>query len=243
MKPQRGHRPIALAAAAALPLSAGAQCVPEWRAYSGPHLDAPVFTLTTWERDISGPEREVVVAGGNFSGAGSSWTGQAALWDGAQWHRMGAGVVGTTYATAVYAHNGVSGTAQPVIGGLFTHSASTVINRIARFDGTSWQPFGAGVSIPGSTFNATVYSLAVHHGDLIAGGIFTQAGNVPAEGIARWDGQDWHAFPGNYNTAFALGSQGGQLYIGGWFEVPGGTGTFDRTGILVGRGRNQLPPR
>jgi hypothetical protein len=39
--------------------------------------------------------------------------------------------------------------------------------------------------------NDVVYSLTVFDGDLIAGGIFTEAGDTSASYIARWDGFEW----------------------------------------------------
>src|SRR5438093_110518 len=34
------------------------------------------------------------------------------------------------------------------------------------------------------------------NGDLVVGGYFRWAGNVAAKGLARWDGSQWHSFPG-----------------------------------------------
>ena len=44
-------------------------------------------------------------------------------------------------------------------------------------------------SYPGC--NDRVCALTVYDGDLIAGGFFTEAGDVPVARIARWDGHTW----------------------------------------------------
>ena len=56
-------------------------------------------------------------------------------------------------------------------------------NHIARWDGTAWHPLGSGM-------NGFVDALAFGpDGSLYAGGKFTTAGGVTANGIARWDGR------------------------------------------------------
>jgi hypothetical protein len=66
---------------------------------------------------------------------------------------------------------------------------------------------------------------------LYAGGEFTTAGGVTANGIARWDGAAWHPlgsgiegdpYPGVY--ALAVGSDN-SLYAGGYFTTAGGVAT------------------
>src|SRR5688572_22418011 len=56
---------------------------------------------------------------------------------------------------------------------------------ISRLTETGWQTVGGGV-------NDEVLALAVFNGDLIAGGLFYNAGGVPVSHIARWDGRSWH---------------------------------------------------
>ena len=59
-------------------------------------------------------------------------------------------------------------------------------------------------------------------GDLIVGGEFTQAGGVTARGIARWDGQAWHALGAGLNgNGYALAVYDGDLIVGGWFTEAG----------------------
>ena len=72
----------------------------------------------------------------------------------------------------------------------------------------------------------TAYTLAVApDGDLYLGGSFSAVGQLAAAGIARWDGQRWHALgagiPGGYVYALAFGPDGA-LYAGGYFTQAGG---------------------
>ena len=69
-----------------------------------------------------------------------------------------------------------------VAGGKFATAGGVSANRIAAWDGVSWQPLGDGIT------GYSVVAMTVHAGDLIVGGSFTSAGGVPAENVAAWDG-------------------------------------------------------
>jgi len=99
---------------------------------------------------------------------------------------------------------------QPVIGGDFLIADGSVCNRIARWNGSSWQPLGIGV-------DAGVRAIAaLPNGDLVAGGSFTLAGGQPAAAVARWNGSSWSpmgaGLPGQV-TALQLASNG-ELWAG-----------------------------
>jgi hypothetical protein len=77
--------------------------------------------------------------------------------------------------------------------------------------------------------NSQVDALTTYDGQLVAAGGFTLAGGVAASHIASWNGSSWQAFPGAgvWSTsggfeATALGSYGGRLVVGGWFDRAGG---------------------
>ena len=92
---------------------------------------------------------------------------------------------GTVYAATIWGPNTVE--PQPkmlVVAGQFTLAGSTTVNRIAAWDGNSWQPLGSGVG-------NTVRALTVYNGDLIAAGEFTTAGGSTRYRIAKWDGTAW----------------------------------------------------
>src|SRR5207249_465509 len=72
------------------------------------------------------------------------------------------------------------------IGGQFMSVGGVSVNRIAKWDGSSWSALGSGV-------NSGVLALAVSGSDVYAGGAFTTAINgdgiaVTVNYIAKWDG-------------------------------------------------------
>ncbi len=104
----------------------------------------------------------------------------------------------------------------------FAGNCSSGCNRIAKWNGFLWTPFGTGV-------NNTVYAIAVDgSGNVYAGGNFTQAGTcTSANGcnrIAKWDASTltWSALgTGWSNTVEALAlDSSGILYAAGSF-TPG----------------------
>jgi hypothetical protein len=121
------------------------------------------------------------------------------------------GLNGTVYAVTTWDPDGAG--PQPMLlvaGGNFT-------NRIARWNGSSWQPLGTGM-------NSTVYALTVYDGELIAGGQFTNAGGVSANRIARWNGSTWQPLGTGIEDGpvNALAVYNGELIAGGEFSYAGG---------------------
>jgi hypothetical protein len=64
--------------------------------------------------------------------------------------------------------------------------------------------------------------------NLYAGGLFTQAGGIPANNIARWNGSSWSVLGGSdhgtngYVKTLAFGLDG-SLYAGDYFSRAGGS--------------------
>ena len=73
-------------------------------------------------------------------------------------------------------------------------AGGVVANGIAKWNGTAWSPLGSGMS---GTGGRTVFALTVYDDGtgaaLYAGGIFTGAGGVPADHVAKWNGTSWSA--------------------------------------------------
>jgi len=85
---------------------------------------------------------------------------------------------------------------------------------IARFDGTRWESLSP--DQPG------IVRLAIHHGELFAGGRFDSIGGISAHNIARWDGARWNALgEGTSNYVLALASTDSCLVVGGEFSRAG----------------------
>lgn len=110
------------------------------------------------------------------------------------------------------------------VGGQFTQIGGIAANNIARYDlaGGTWHALGDGIS---ETWGPGGRVLAITTlGDLVyAGGLFSKAGSVPADYIARWDGQQWDELGGGTDDAVtALAAHpNGWIYIGGYFNRVG----------------------
>ncbi len=94
------------------------------------------------------------------------------------------------------------------------------IAAVAVADDSRWDP---GFGPTGHGINGNVLAMAVFQGDLYVGGSFTQAGGMPVNNLARWDGQSWSAVgtgSGNGVSApvLSLAEHEGVLYIGGIFR-------------------------
>lgn len=113
------------------------------------------------------------------------------------------------------------------LGGDFIYGMAGTSNdtyeRVAMWDGSGWQPMGAGL-------NGTVNAIAVAGESVYVGGDFTVAdGKVAAAHLARWNGTSWSAVPGSptdpdrdYGTTVnALASDGQTLYVAGTFARAG----------------------
>lgn len=164
-----------------------------------------------------------IVAGGQFTTAGGVNAVYAARWNGSTWSPIGSGFLaeqGAYLNQLLLLPNGDL----VAVGGFRTAGAATV-NRIARWDGTSWSGFGAGMN--GWVFAAVL----LPNGDLVAGGIFSTAGGVPARGLARWNGSAWselgsgvsaNGAPLPISFVYSLVTEpSGDLLVGGVFNAAG----------------------
>jgi len=175
--------------------------------------DAEVRALEVFD-DGGGP---ALYAGGDFTHAGGGPANRIARWDGTGWAPLGSGIgTGGVYALAEFDDGG--GPAL-IAGGAFTTAGGVPANRVARWDGASWAPLGAG-------FDFGVLALAVHDDGggpaLYAGGGFLSSGGVSARRIARWNGSTWTQVGSGTNDAvFSLvehdDGSGPALYAGGVF--------------------------
>ncbi len=111
-------------------------------------------------------------------------------------------------------------------GAHFQSIGGIAAQNIALFDGTQWHALGSGVS--GENGNEGVVAMIEFDGDLIVGGDFTNAGDVPGtQFIARWDGKQWSPLGSGVDwTVESLAvfddGNGAALFAGGWFTHAGG---------------------
>ena len=91
---------------------------------------------------------------------------------------------------------------------------NTVVN---IFDGADWSAIG---EITGGTL--VIFDFAFLGSNVYVGGVFTQAGGVPAVGLAKWDGANWSGVGGFSGAVFEMTTDGTNLYVGGAFTNAGG---------------------
>jgi hypothetical protein len=166
--------------------------------------------------DIGFLGNDIYVAG-VFSRAGGLSSPGLAKWNGSDWSNVG-------FAGAALAL--VSDGTNLYVGGSFTNAGGVLNTNIARYDGTNWYSMGGGIGYYNS-LNSYVYVLQLQNGQLYAGGIFTNAGNLAAANVAVWNGSSWSALGtgsanGVNNLVSALAFQGDVLYAGGTFTTAGG---------------------
>ncbi|MDQ6694887.1 MAG: hypothetical protein M3014_10805, partial [Chloroflexota bacterium] len=76
--------------------------------------------------------------------------------------------------------------------------------------------------LPG-TDNTILAIVRSGNGDIYVAGTFTMAGGVPANRIARWNGNAWSALGSGANsTVYTLTIIGNDVYAGGLFTIAGG---------------------
>jgi hypothetical protein len=184
-------------------------------------------------------------AGGGFGEAGGVPVSNVARWDGTAWSALGSGVTGAPlgWVFDLIVAPDVSGRSSVLYaGGHFDTAGGATANNIAQWDGAAWSPLGDGV-------NNTVYALAVFDDGsgrgaaLYVGGIFSSAGGVAVNNIARWDGASWHPVAdGLDGTVYALAvfddGSGPTLYAGGTFTH---AGAAEALGIATWDGSSWSP--
>lgn len=193
---------------------------------------------TTWSSLGSGMNGSVsalavmpngdLIAGGLFTTAGGVAARSIARWNGSSWGTLGTGL--SSLPNQIVRALAVLPSGSLVAGGQFSAAGGVAANSIALWNGTSWSPLGSGVMF--DTSLGTVSCLTVlPSGDVIAGGLFSTAGGVPAKGIAQWNGSSWAAWGtglSNVNTANAFSARAvvavadDDRIVGGDFTNAGG---------------------
>jgi hypothetical protein len=169
-----------------------------------------------------------IYAGGRFDSAGGVPVNNIAKWNHStsSWESLAGGVDGFVGALAVDSGN-------LYVGGSFTTATnsggSVTVNKIAKWNGTSWSPLGSGFIGGGDQ----ILSMAVDgSGNVYAGGNFDHAGGVPTDNVAEWKtaSSTWDAMAGGLSLslggtkyscqvfAMAIGS-GSNIYFAGTFNT------------------------
>ena len=196
-----------------------------WSPLAGGVSGAPNDT-SIWSLAVDSSNH--LYAGGRFAFAGGIAANNIAKWNGGSWEALGSGISGcnpspsgceTVVSALAIDHDG-----NVYAGGNFLTAGGVTVNGIAKWNGSSWQALGGGVS-GGS---AWVFALALDiNGNLFVGGNFVTAGGTAVNNVAEWNGSSWQplgngtggAYPGIYALAVDGSSN---LYAGGYFTTIGG---------------------
>lgn len=156
----------------------------EWQLVGGAMNGAGVMTLAVWD-DGTG---EALYVGGSFTVSGTTLR-NIVRWDGQSWSApwspaLYSGIVTTLVAAPPGPLEGL------YAGGDLYNFNGAPLGRLARWDGQQW------ASLAGASFSSRPTSLAYFDAalgpSLMVGGTFTSAGPVYVDGLARWDGSNWH---------------------------------------------------
>ncbi|MFN9331979.1 MAG: hypothetical protein ACK6D1_05195 [Planctomycetota bacterium] len=147
-----------------------------------------------------------LIAGGGFTQAGGVPAVGVARWNGISWSALGSGLPGGAGRIDELPNGNLVA---------ITYDAANFVWYVTQWNGATWTNLGSGM-------NATIQDvLALPDGDVLAGGMFSMAGGVPAKGLARWRGGAWqavHDVVGNVYS-LAMGSNG-EIGVGGYFWAP-----------------------
>ncbi len=204
----------------------------------GAGTDGRVGALLSFDADGAGPQPAHLYAGGDFERAGIATARRIARWDGSAWTPLGAGMDDTVAALAAYDDDGSGPRPRALYAaGAFTSAGPVPANGVARWNGASWEPLGAGLDGPATsltTFDPDGSGPARE--ELVVGGFFERASGVPVHGLARWNGLGWsplgqgvagsESAPSVQSLATfdpdGPGLQPARLFLGGSFTQAGG---------------------
>lgn len=173
------------------------------------------FEMTT---DADGKPRFVAAAksdtslDNNRKTASSAASGCSDNWDS---RFLNPGVFGSVNAVAT------DGNGNIYIGGTFVNIGDTVVNYVAKWNGTNWEALGGGT-------NYDVSSIAVYNNKVYIVGGFSTAGSVTVNGAAVWDGSTWAPLGGGFTgfsitlNAVAVNASNGDVYVAGSFATNNG---------------------
>lgn len=109
--------------------------------------------------------------------------------------------------------------------GEFDRVGTASISGIMKWNGTAWTDVGGGLSgnIQNSAPVMFPHTMVVFENELYVGGNFRFAGATEVNGLAKWDGTNWSAMDGGFNsTVYGLGIFNNTLYAGGSFTSASG---------------------
>jgi hypothetical protein len=167
---------------------------------------------------------------GNDLYLGGNFTGHVAKWNGTSLTFLD-GINQEVLAIAVNGNNVYAG-------GYFTNASGQAdADGIARWNGSSWNAMGSGITV-----TLPFLEIVTTTNDVYVGGDFINAGGVSnADYIARWDGSNWYALgSGLNNFVTTIQISGPDVYVCGAFTDAGGNPITDRIARWNGTSWNNV---
>ena len=221
------HLLLTLMVCACTKVTHAQSCDPHWSdQFPAADLDSSVSALATFDDGQGGGP--AVYAGGSFTTGGDVALNHIGKLQGNTWVPLDSGTDRWVFALGAF-DDASGGEGEFLIaGGDFTTAGNIQASHIAKWDGTTWSPMGAGL-------NEIVRSLqsfddgSGEGSSVYAAGSFTESGNAAVNYIARWDGTNWMPLGdglGNAVAAMAVfddgSGDGPALFVGGFFTNAGG---------------------
>ncbi|MCL4790171.1 MAG: hypothetical protein KJ070_25885 [Verrucomicrobia bacterium] len=182
--------------------------------------------LNTW----TGNERPIdacladdgrLFAVGYFFSVQGQRAGHAARWTGTEWLPL---VISNSLAITdgfLSVFSLAADAESLFVGGVYSEPFGPAGRAVWQLKSNAWTKLGSDFKSDGSP---VLSALAIHGGQLHAGGNFTNAGGATARNLARWDGAQWNpAGGGTDGEVRAMSSDGTNLFIGGNFATAGTT--------------------
>jgi len=152
-----------------------------------------------------------IFIGGQFQTAGSHRVDGLACWDGQQWSSLGTEegsrlkkiiiIEEDTTFTFGAIHKLLYSNNRIYVAGDFQMVGDEYCNGVAAWNLSTnqWETLGIGLGNAEGSGPVSVYTIAALGNDIYVGGYFLMAGGLPAEYLAKWNGQTWSA-AGNPNN-------------------------------------------
>jgi hypothetical protein len=153
--------------------------------YNFPFIDALVYDAEIYQDDL--------YVGGNSFDIGSNSFRDIVVYKNGTWQTVGNGIAGIASVVdklLVYKN-------ELYVGGLIWRNAGNIGDGIQKWNGTSWSDLGMGLraGTNPNTSQPHVYDIKVFNNELYVAGVFNYADSLPANSLAKWDGEKWCNFP------------------------------------------------
>lgn len=152
------------------------------------------WTGTNWTSFFNCPYTDAVLDLVKFNNefyivGGFSTPFACAVYRSGSWQQVGQGFVGTftgiekmiVYKNELY------------VFGIIDKPEGNVGHGTQKWNGTTWSEVGTGLQDLNNSYNSfcLTHDVKIHNDELYVCGVFYYAGNIPAKGIAKWDGLKW----------------------------------------------------